>query len=209
MMTTLPSRMIDRWEHRADPIPGEATVYWHMLMRDYPAAVSIARDAQERLAPFGGLHMTPLEWLHMTTLIAGPAASFTPRQLDQMAETAGKLLADTPPITVTLGRILYHPEAIMLGVSPAAALAPVRSAAERATRQATCREGTDPTRWTPHITVCYSTAHQPTAPLIAALGEALPSSDVQISALSLVIQHGPERSWDWTTAATIRLTAME
>ena len=208
-MNALPAQMRDRWHHRADPAPGEGTVYWHMPMSGYPQVTGLARDAQERLAPFGGLHMTPLERLHMTTMVAGPAASFSAGELDQMAMTATRLLSVMPPVTVTLGRVLYHPEAIMLGVSPAEALIPVRQAALTATRLVTGRDRPqgDPERWTPHITVCYSTAYQPAAPLIAALGESVPRCEIQISALSLIIQQGPERRWDWDTIATIRLAA--
>ena len=106
-----------------------------MLMRDYPGVVNLARRAQQRLAGSGGLHMTPLQWLHMTTLVAGPAADFSPQQLQEMSETAADLLASTPPATVTLGQVLYHPEAIMLGVSPAEALTPI-----------TARRGPQPSR---------------------------------------------------------------
>jgi 2'-5' RNA ligase len=154
--------------------------------------------------------MTPLEWLHMTTMVAGPAERFTPSQLDQMAETAADMLARVPPITVTLGRILYHPEAIMLGISPAKALAPIWAAAATATNLATGdrRSEGDLAKWVPHTTICYSIAHQPAAPLIAALGESLPGCEVQVKALSLVIQHGPERSWDWNAVATIHLASV-
>jgi hypothetical protein len=37
------------------------------------------------------------------------------------------------------------------------------------------------------------------------LGTRLPGCDIDISALSLVIQHGPERAWDWSIVSTIRL----
>jgi hypothetical protein len=56
-----------------------------------------------------------------------------------------------------------------------------------------------------HVTICYSTADQPAQPIIAALGRQLPECHIQISAISLVIQHGPERRWDWHTVKTIRL----
>jgi 2'-5' RNA ligase len=208
-MTALPEWMTDRWQHRADPAPGEGVVYWHMPMHGYPQVTGLAREAQQRLAPFGGLHMTPLERLHVTTMMAGPAASVTDGQLDQMARTAANLLADTAPIAVTLGRVLYHPEAITLGISPGKALTPVRDAAVTATRLVTGNNEArdDLERWIPHVTVCYSTAHQPAAPLIAALGENLPRCEVQINALRLTIQRGPERSWDWTTVATIPFAA--
>jgi 2'-5' RNA ligase len=204
-MITLPAQMRDRWQYRADPAPGEGTLYWHMPMHGYPQVVDLARAAQQRLARFSGLHMTPLERLHMTTMVAGPADNFSRSQLARMAADASERLSGTAPVTVSLGRVLYHPEAIMLGVTPAKALAPIRDAALTASRMITGRETDHPEHWIPHITVCYSTAQQPAAPLIAALGESLPPCDVRISALSLIIQNGPERRWDWSTVATIRL----
>ena len=208
-MSALPAQMTDRWQHRADPAPGEGVVYWHTPMHGYPQVVSLAREAQQRLARFGGLHMTPLERLHMTTMVAGPVAGFSGSQLDRMARTADGMLSETEPVTVTLGRVLYHPEAIMLGVESAATLAPLRKAAAAATRLVTGRDHPpdDLERWVPHITVCYSTARQPAAPLIAALGKSLPRCEIQVGALSLIVQNGPERRWDWSTVATIRLAA--
>ena len=207
-MSTLPTWMADRWQHRADPAPGEGTVYWHMPMHEHQQVADLVRDARQRLASFAGLHMTPLKRLHITTMVAGPASSFTDGQLDQMATTAARLLADLPPVTVTLGRVLYHPEAIVLAVSSRSDLAPVRDAAITATRLVTGHDESPDQheRWIPHITICYSTACQPAAPLIAAVGENLPRCEVQVSALSLIIQRGPERGWDWETAATIPFT---
>jgi hypothetical protein len=62
--------------------------------------------------------MTPLKWLHMTALIAGSADEISGPELERMAEAASRQLAKTPPITVTLGKVLYHPEAIMLAAKP-------------------------------------------------------------------------------------------
>ena len=206
---SLPDQMTDRWQDRPEPAPGEAVVSWHLLMRDYPEVVDLARRAQRRLAGFDGLHMTPLRWLHVTTLLAGPAADFAPDKLRQMTETAAGLLADTPAAAVTLGQVLYHPEAIMLGVTPAETLTAIYDAARSATHQVTGEHPPDgrPARWRPHITICYSTSSQPAKPIIDALGTRLPGCDIDISALSLVIQHGPERAWDWSIVSTIRLAA--
>jgi 2'-5' RNA ligase len=202
---TLPSQMTDRWASRADPKPGERTLYWHVLMRDYPAVGDLARQAHERLAPFTGLHVTPLEWLHMTALVAGPAKQFTLPQIKQMAASAAAYLAGNPPITVSLSKILYHPEAIMLAVTPAEALAPIRAAALAATREVTGSSTDDDGQWTPHVTLCYSTGHQAAKPIIEALGMQLPERQIQVSAVSLVLQNGPERDWRWTVANTVRL----
>jgi hypothetical protein len=115
---TLPEQMTDRWARRPDPAPGQRTLYWHVLMRDYPEVGELASQARHRLAPFTGLHMTPPEWLHMTTHVAGPAGQFSDQQMQHMTAVASDYLAGVPPVTVSLGKILYHSEAIMLAVTP-------------------------------------------------------------------------------------------
>jgi 2'-5' RNA ligase len=201
--------MIDRWHNRAEPGPDESTIYWHMHMNDQPQVVDLARDAQQRLARFPGLHMTPLNRLHMTALEAGPTGHFSQDQLQQMIKVASAMLAETPAVTVTVGGIVYHPEAIMLDVKPKRALASAYDAARAATRTVTGGQDPDGTSsyWIPHITVCYSTAEQAMAPIIAALGPQQRECQVQISTVSLIIQHGPERLWDWRTAGAVHLAA--
>jgi hypothetical protein len=140
-------------------------------------------------------------------LIAGSAGKITGEQIRQMASIASRLLADIPPPTVTVGKILYHPEAIMLATRPAEALVPALHAVQDATREVTGspgRSGNKLQSWTPHITIAYSTERQPAGPIIAALGRSLPERKIQLSAVTVVTQRGPERSWDWQPNATIR-----
>jgi hypothetical protein len=61
-----------------------------------------------------------------------------------------------------------------------------------------------PTRWTPHITLAYSTAVQPTGPIIDALGRELPECKITVGSVSLVAQRGAERQWDWHPIAEVR-----
>ena len=206
-MNGLPAEMIDRWQDRAEPAPGEGLIYWHMLMGTNPDVIALAQEARRKLARFSGLHLTPYAWLHMTALIAGDASEITGEQIRQMASVASRLLADIPPPTVTVGKILFHPEAIMLAAQPAEALLPVLEAVREATQAVTGSPGRAGNKlpWTPHITIAYSTARQPAAPIIATLGHSLPERKVQISAVSLVNQRGPERDWDWNPKASIRL----
>jgi 2'-5' RNA ligase len=204
---TLPELMTDRWARRADPSPGERTLYWHVLMRGYPEVADLARQAHDRLAPFNGLHITPPEWLHMTTHVAGPADKFSDQQMQHMTTVASDFLAGVPPVTVSLGKILYHPEAIMLAVTPVGDLTPIRGAALAATKAVASVEADEESGWTPHVTLCYSTTQQPAMPIIPALGKQLPARQIDIDAVSLVIQDGPERAWNWTTVRTIRLHA--
>lgn len=200
--------MVDRWRSRAEPGPGEGVVYWHVLMRDQPQVLELAREAQARLAKFSGLHMTPPEWLHMTTLVAGPEGQFPGSSLQQMTALAAERLSTATSVTVRLGKILYHPQAIMLAVTPADSLTPLRQAALEATGMVTgVEQAADANGWTPHVTICYSTAEQPAQPIIEALGMQLPGCEIEIKTLSLVIQRGAERSWDWTPVSAIEVPA--
>src|SRR6202035_5358592 len=113
--------------------------------------------------------------------------------LDLMLSEAQQHLSRIQPLNVTVSRVLYHPEAIMLGFTPEGALDPVHHAVRQATLTVTGRTGsvTGPaTRWTPHITISYSTGTQPMAPIGVALGREVPSCDITVSAVSLVIQWG-------------------
>jgi hypothetical protein len=100
-MNGLPAEMIDRWQDRPEPAPGEGLIYWHMLVGMDPDVIALAREARRKLAPFTGLHLTPYAWLHMTALIAGSASEISDEQIGQMATAAGRRFADVPPITVT------------------------------------------------------------------------------------------------------------
>ncbi len=204
---TLPEQMTNRWARRRDPGPGEQTLYWHVLMRDYPEVGDVAQQARQQLSSFGGLHITPPDCLHMTTLVAGPAEQFSQAQREQMLQTASDQLADVPPVTVSFAKIVYHPEAILFAVAPAAALAPLRSAAIAATRAAGHDAGGQNEEWRPHITLCYSISDQAARPIIDALGVAMPVRTITVRTLSLVIQTGSELAWDWTVVGTANLAA--
>jgi 2'-5' RNA ligase len=205
----LPAELIDRWQSRVEPRHDQGEIYWHILLGDDPNVRALATEAQRRLAQFEGLHITPPRWLHVTTLIVGSTDDITQHQLTAMTEEASGSLSRVDPITVTFGRILYHPEGIMLAIHPAEALAPVLHAVRTATWNATghegCISGNGP--WIPHVTICYSTARQRAEPIIKALGRELPSREVRIGAVSLVIQRGPERHWDWHPYGTARMRA--
>ncbi len=170
---------------------------WLMPLGDCPQVAEMARLGQLRLAGLAGLDLVPQQWLHITTLIAGFADQITPDQVAVMVGEARQLLASTPPVTITLGRVWYHPRAVMLGVEPPGALNPVLRAAQQATRVATGRDGElHTTPWTPHITLAYSNATGPAGPVIAALGRELPTQQTAVTAISLVSQ-APDQLWTW------------
>lgn len=205
-MSPLPVRFTGRWDNPSRPSYDD-TVCWHLLLGSHPAVRTAAAAAQQRLARFPGLHMTPPQWLHVTVLRAGTAGLVTQDDMSRMLARAQAELIRTAPIGVTLQRIFYHPEAVALSVSPRSALAPVLAAARSATHEVlgeTAADGEDD-EWLPHLTLCYSTAVQPAAPVIAELGKTIPACEATIDKMSLVVQDGSEDEWNWRVAGTARL----
>jgi 2'-5' RNA ligase len=176
-----PVQMEDHWSLAPGVDPGRARLMWFMCVGDNPQAVELAQLGQRRLAGLAGLDLAPRDWLHMTTLIAGFADEISSGQAETMAAEARRLLAGTPPIMVTLGRVLYHARAVMLAAQPPDALEPVLHAVCEATRMATGREGElhyEP--WTPHVTLAYANTARWAGPVIEALGREVPPQQVAI-----------------------------
>jgi 2'-5' RNA ligase len=174
-------------------------------MKDHPEVQTLAGLAQQRLAGFRGLHFTPRQWLHLTVLLIGLADDIPPATIDVMIREARLSLGRVPPTSVTFGRVLYHREAITLGVQPDGALDPVLAAVREAQTAAGVSSGVRAGPWIPHVTVAYSTTEQPAAPIISALGRELPECNVTVSTVSLVAQQGPERRWNWRCMAEVPL----
>jgi 2'-5' RNA ligase len=200
-VSPFPVQMEDHWRQEQGEDPGRARLMWLMLVGDHPEVAELARLGQARLSGLAGLDLVPREWLHITTLIAGFADQISPDQVDAMVGHARRLLADVAPRRITLGRVLYHPRAVMLDAGPSDVLDPVLRAARDATRAATGRDGELHTApWRPHITIAYSNAVGPADPVIEALGRQLPRREVTISSVSLVSQ-APEQMFRWHLVA--------
>jgi 2'-5' RNA ligase len=200
-MSPLPTQMANHWRPRT----GHAGYYWHLLFQDQPAVHDLVALAQRRLDGLPGLDLVPMRWLHLTTLSVGPVDTVQTPAVDTMLTTAEHLLADTEPIQVSLGRVLYFPEAVTLAVEPADALHPILSAVSIAAREAGLSGGSDTRPWLPHITVAYSNGTFPAAPIVQALGLHLPETEITIRTASLVKQRQVGHSWQWQPIAEVKL----
>jgi 2'-5' RNA ligase len=197
--------MADHWWQRPGRYPGRMLYHWHLTFRDQPEVQELARVAQARLAGLAGLDLIDVHLLHLTTYIVGFADEVQLSAVEEMAAHARCLLSDVAPIPVTLGRIGYHPEAVTMLAEPFGALDPVLAAVRTATSAAGQQGHTDTNPWIPHISVAYSHATGPAAPVIAALGRSLPQRKITIRSVSLVSQTQVGRSWQWEPVAEVPL----
>ncbi|WP_028934242.1 2'-5' RNA ligase family protein [Pseudonocardia spinosispora] len=208
-MYPLPAHMRDRWANRWEPQEGRGTVYWHALMARYPKAREAAGTTQAILAGFDGFHLTPCDWLHMTMLVAGATEEMPRDRLSHLLDATRSALGDVSAPAVALQHVLYHPEAILLAVEPAEPLREIRRQIDSATCSLTGGEVDDEAtaKWVPHMTVGYSTANQPAAPIIDALGTSIPAHRFVVEAVTLVVQWGPERRWDWEPVGSVEFSS--
>jgi 2'-5' RNA ligase len=204
-MDPLPAQLANHWRQRPGRRPGRLLYHWHMLFHDQPEVRRLAATAQAKLAGLPGLDMVADQWLHLTTFVAGFADEVPQASVAAMVAQARQTLAGVAPIPVTLGRVLYHPEAVVLAVEPPEALRPVLDAVAAAARSAGCdgHAATEP--WLPHVSVAYSHGTGPAAPVIAALGQRLPRTEIAIGSVSLVAQTQVGRSWQWQPVAEVYL----
>jgi hypothetical protein len=204
-VSPIPAQMTTHWWQRPGRVPGRELYHWHMLFHDQPKVGELVATAQARLAGLAGLDMIDTPWLHMTTYIVGFADVVPDSAVENMASKAVRLLSEVPPIQVALGRVGYATQAIALPAEPTGTLSPVLDAVRKATRAAGCQGHTDTDPWLPHISIAYSNASIPTAPIISALGRWLPRIDITIRSVSLVSQTQVGRSWQWRPVAEVFL----
>jgi 2'-5' RNA ligase len=204
-MNPLPAKMADHWWQRPGRYPGRLLYQWHFAFHDQPEVHRLAAAAQSRLRDLPGLDMVDRELLHVTTYIADFADEIPHSRVDEIVAGARRRLAAAAPVPVTIGRIGYHPQAVTILVEPPGALTPVLGAVRDATTAAGCHGHTDTDPWIPHISVAYSHADGPAAPIIAALGHSLPQTQITVKSISLVSQTQVGRSWQWKPVAEVFL----
>jgi 2'-5' RNA ligase len=174
-----------------------------MLFHDQPKVQELAGTAQKKLAGQPGLDMIPMPWLHMTTYVVGFADEIPDSAIEAMTASARGRLSQVGPIQVSLGRIGYATEAIVLVAEPLGALSPVLDAVREATTDAGLEGNTATDPWLPHISIAYGNASIPTAPIVAALGRWLPEVEITIRSISLVAQTQVGHSWQWRPVAEV------
>lgn len=206
-MSPMPERMTDHWWWRPGVRSGRRLLVWHILLNDQPDVRALLHECQEKLAELPGLDLIPEEWLHMTTQIVGFADDISAAEIDTMTAAATKRLGLLRPIEVEIGTVLFHSEAVMLGIQPGRALDPVRIAIREAINETiAAHQLAEEPEWTPHVSVAYSNGDGPAAPIIEALDTRPQPKPLTVSQVHLVSQERDHRLYRWEPIATVPIT---
>ncbi|MCO5974837.1 2'-5' RNA ligase family protein [Actinoallomurus sp. WRP6H-15] len=142
----------------------------------------------------------------MTTQIVGFVDEISDSEVQAMITAVSERLRSVEPAEVSLGRPLFHSEAVVLSVVPRDGLDAVRAEVRQAvaTTVRTNRLADDPD-WVPHLSVAYSNAEAPAEPVIGAMQPPPIPIDIRIDAIDLVSQERVGHSYVWDRIATVHL----
>jgi len=204
-----PELIRDHWWWRPGMRPGRRMLLWHLLVDDQPQVRELAGRFRERLAGLSGLDPVPDEWLHITTQIVGFADEIPRHEVTAMLTAVTQSLGKLPPITVRIGRVYVYLEGVAMGITPERALDPVREAIREGIAQTITTHHMDDLDdrpvWTPHVSVAYSNADGPTAPILKALADPPEPCEFTVRRAHLVEQVRDGHLYRWEPVAAVPL----
>jgi hypothetical protein len=118
--------MRNHWRPRPGWTPGRRLYAWHVTFEGAGEVHDLAKDCRDKMAGLPGLDLIPHKWLHLTVQGIGFTDEIPAVDLDALTSASQKQLAALEPVTVTLGPVFVHDEAVVLPARPATALTPVR-----------------------------------------------------------------------------------
>jgi 2'-5' RNA ligase len=203
-MTSAPESMRDHWWWRPGWKVGRRMYTWHFTFDGQPDLHRLVHEYQERLAGLPGLDPIPERWLHLTTQGLGFVDEVPEEVVRGVVEGVRRRPANVSPVRVTVGPAIVDPEVVRLRVRPTGALVPIRSAIREAVIEAAGSVG-ESEDWNPHISVSYSSAEGPLAPVAAVLADELPPVEVTIGEVQLIVLGRDEHCYTWETKAVVPL----
>lgn len=178
---------------------------WHFTFDGLDAVHGLASAYQDRLVSLPCLDLVPARWLHLTTQGVGFTDEVTEDEASAVVGAARERLKSVTARHVSIGPAKVTPEAILLDVSPAADLVPVRNELRAAITSVVGAERLiESPDWTPHVSVAYSNGNGSAAPFAEAVAGRL-TADAVLAELELIVLGRDQHCYEWATFASIVL----
>ncbi len=202
-------RVRDHWWWRPGWHAGRRFYTWHLTFDGQQDLHRLVRGYQAHLH-LPALDLLPLPWLHLTVQGVGFTDQVSQRDLRAVVAAAAERCARVAPFPLALGPAAVGPEGVKLRVLPAAPVERLRATLREAIA-AVWGAGQVPEAaegFSPHVSVAYSNAEGPAAPLIARVERAGPQqATVTIRAAQLLDLERDTHVYRWKTQATVPLLA--
>ncbi len=206
-MTTQPKTMRNHWWWRPGWSVGRRFYTWHLTFDGQEDVHRLAAEYRSALAPLGGA-LTPIpdQWLHLTMQGVGFVGEVSEEGLRTIAEAARDRLAGIPAFDVQIGPEVLDPEAVLLPVHPDQSVRDVRDAIRLTIGDVLGEVPEKADGFTPHVSVAYSAADGPAAPIAEVLaGLNLTPATARISTAELIVLHRDNQMYQWESFTQVPL----
>jgi 2'-5' RNA ligase len=197
--------MADHWFWRPGWAVRRRFYTWHLTFADSTDLHRLAADYRKALEPLPGLDLIPDQWIHLTMQGVGFIDEVAEDDVDAIVAAAEMRLAAVPPFMLEFDRPIVTPEAIQWRVDPAGPNQ-VRDALRAAIGDVWTEVPEQAGGFKAHVSIAYSNATGPQAPIQAALErvESAPAV-VRVSEAQLIVLHRDNRMYEWVEYATVLL----
>ncbi|WP_198036857.1 2'-5' RNA ligase family protein [Nocardia sp. BMG51109] len=203
-------RTRDHWWWRPGWRPGRSFYTWHLTFADNSAAAGLVEQFAPTLADIPTMQPVAPNGLHITIQGIGFADAVSSNDLERIADTASEILQHSQRFEIVLGRPVADRETIGLPVVNPGPLTRVRSNLQSAIGAVwgddCIPERTD--RFTPHLTLAYSTGEA----IIADLQRVLVRSGLgdaeitePVTEISLIELNRDNHRYEWKNVGTMEL----
>ncbi|MEW2385555.1 2'-5' RNA ligase family protein [Micromonospora sp. NPDC047707] len=179
---------------------------WHLTFEHQPQLHHLVTDLQRHLA-LPGLDLVPLDGLHLTMQGLGFTDEVSDADIEAIVAEARQRCGALPPLELSLGPVDPDAEGIGLLVRPWDRVEHLRATIRDAISAVWPTVPEPAQGFRPHVTIAYSGAPTPTEPIRARLAELRdqPPAKVNIRQMPLIALRRENRTYRWTTVATVPL----
>ncbi|MEU3984432.1 2'-5' RNA ligase family protein [Streptomyces sp. NPDC026672] len=208
-MTTEPSSMRNHWWWRPGWSVGRRFYTWHITFEGQHDVHRLAAEYRSALTPLEpALTLIPDQWLHLTMQGINFVEEIAESDIEAVVGAARSRLSAVPAFDVQFGPETIDSEAVLLPARPSEPVRSVRNAIRAAMADVlgapNVPEQAD--GFTPHMSVAYSAADGPVAPIVEALATLdTRSAPAHISAAELIVIHRDNQMYEWQSYATVPL----
>ncbi|MFI0914244.1 2'-5' RNA ligase family protein [Streptomyces abikoensis] len=198
--------MANHWWWRPGWRHGRTFYTWHFTFQNATDIHRLAAEYRHALSDVPGLDLVPDRWLHLTMQGLGFVDEVPEKDVQAIIESASARLRKVPAFSLALHRPEITPEAIRWEAAPGNPPAMVRNEIRAAIAEVwpTVPETAD--GFAPHVSIAYSSAEGPAAPVAQALKRVNPEpASVTLDSVELIILNRDNRMYEWEKCARISL----
>ncbi|MFH8218483.1 2'-5' RNA ligase family protein [Streptomyces sp. NPDC018057] len=199
--------MRNHWWWRPGWSAGRRFYTWHMTFEGQKDVHRLAAEYRTALAPLGeALTLIPDQWLHLTMQGVGFLDEIEESDVHAIVGAAHSRLAAVPAFDARIGPAVIDPEAILLPVQPGDAVRAVRDGVRAAVHDAIGQVPEAADGFRPHVSVAYSAADGPAAPVTRAVASVQENpAHARIATAELIVIHRDNEMYEWEPFATVPL----